>query len=77
MSVTQGILHKRTQYKSYIGTVMMIKHERTIVFTFFQGFLRLVQAPRVYPGGGLCVVAEQKTHGVKITETSGTVHISR
>lgn len=33
----------------------------TIIFTFFQGFLRLVQAPRVYPGGRLCIVAE-RTH---------------
>lgn len=32
----------------------------TIIFTFFQGFLRLVQAPRVYPGGRLCIVAEYK-----------------
>lgn len=32
--------------------------EHTIIFTFFQGFLRLVQAPRVYPGGGFCIVAE-------------------
>lgn len=29
----------------------------TVVFTFFQGFGRFVQAPGVDPGCGLCVVA--------------------
>lgn len=37
----------------------MLKRGRTIIFTFFQGFLRLVQAPRVYPRGGLCIVAKE------------------
>ena len=38
----------------------MLTEEHTIIFTFFQGFLRFVQAPRVYPGGRLCVVAIHK-----------------
>lgn len=46
----------------------MMSAAHTVIFTFFQGFLRLVQAPRVYPRGCLCVVAERKTQINKQTE---------